>query len=78
MKIVKILGTGCTKCRQTEQIVRDTISSHHFEALVEKVEDINEIMKYDILSTPAVVVDEVVKIKGRVPNKNEVLKAIMD
>lgn len=76
MKIVKILGTGCAKCKQTEQIVKDTIAKNGIEATVEKVEDIQKIMEYDILSTPAVVVDEIVKIKGKVPNENDVLEAL--
>lgn len=76
MKIVKILGTGCAKCKQTEQIVKDTIAKNGIEATVEKVEDIQKIMEYDILSTPAVVVDEIVKIKGKVPSENDVLEAL--
>ncbi len=76
MKIVKILGTGCAKCKQTEQIVKETIAKNGIEAKVEKVEDIQKIMEYDILSTPAVVVDEIVKIKGKVPNENDVLEAL--
>jgi small redox-active disulfide protein 2 len=76
MKIVKILGTGCAKCKQTEQIVKDTIAKYGIDATIEKVEDIQKIMEYDILSTPAVVVDEVVKIKGKVPNENEIFEAL--
>ncbi|MBP7184908.1 MAG: TM0996/MTH895 family glutaredoxin-like protein [Saprospiraceae bacterium] len=76
MKIVKILGTGCTKCKHTEQIVKDVISKNNIDATVEKVEDIMKIMEYNVLSTPAIVVDEIVKIKGRVPSENEVLEAL--
>lgn len=76
MKSIKILGTGCAKCKQTEQIVRDVIAKNGIEGSVEKVEDIAQIMEYNILSTPAVVVDEVVKIKGKVPNESEVLEAL--
>lgn len=71
MKTIKILGTGCPKCKQTEAIVRETLAELGMEAHVEKVEDIQQIMQYNILSTPAVVVDEVVEIKGRVPTKAE-------
>lgn len=71
MKIIKILGTGCPKCKQTEAIVRETLTDLGIEAQVEKVEDIQQIMEYNILSTPAVVIDEVVKIKGKVPTKAE-------
>lgn len=76
MKTIKILGTGCAKCKATEQAVKDIIAKHNIEANVEKVEDIQQIMAYNILSTPAVVVDEVVKIKGRVPNETEILEAL--
>ncbi len=72
MKNIKILGTGCPKCKQTEAIVRQTLQECGVEADVQKVEDIQQIMQYNILSTPAVVVDEVVKIKGRVPTASEV------
>lgn len=76
MKTIKILGTGCTKCKVTEQAVRDVIAKNNIEATVEKVEDIQKIMEYNIMSTPAVVVDEVVKIKGRVPTESEILEAL--
>jgi small redox-active disulfide protein 2 len=67
MRTIKILGTGCAKCKATEQFVRDVIAKNNIDATVEKVEDIQQIMEYNILSTPAVVVDEIVKIKGKVP-----------
>lgn len=76
MKIIKILGTGCAKCKATEQVVRAAIAKHNIEATVEKVEDIQQIIEYNILSTPAVVVDEVVKIKGRVPSESEIIEAL--
>ncbi len=73
---IKVLGTGCMKCTQTEQIVCDVVAENGFNATITKVEDIMDIMNYNILSTPAVVVDEEVVIKGRVPSKNEVLKVL--
>ena len=76
MQIIKILGTGCAKCKQTEQLVKEVIAKNGIDAIVEKVEDIQLIMEYNILSTPAVVVEEVVKIKGRVPSEKEILEAI--
>lgn len=72
MKTIKILGTECPRCKQTEAIVRKTLDELGIEANVEKVEDIEKILEYNILTTPAVVVDEVVKIKGRVPSVSEV------
>ena len=71
MKIIKILGTGCPKCKKTEAIVRETIANLGIDAEVQKVEEIQDIIKYNVMSTPAVVVDEVVKIKGRIPSADE-------
>jgi small redox-active disulfide protein 2 len=72
MKDVKILGTGCPKCKQTTAIVEETVNRLGIEARVEKVEDIMEIMKYNVMSTPAIVLDGNVVLKGRVPSASEV------
>lgn len=72
MKTIKILGTGCAKCKQTETIIRETLAEINVEANVEKVEDIEKIMAYDVMSTPALVVDEQVVLRGKVPTKEEV------
>ena len=72
MKTIKILGTGCAKCKQTEAVIRETLSDMGLDANIEKVEDIQKIMEYDIMSTPAVVLDGAVKITGKVPSKEEV------
>ncbi len=72
MTTIKILGTGCPKCQQTTAIVEAVVKEIGLDVKVEKVEDIMEIMQYDVMSTPAVVVDEVVKIKGKVPTRAEV------
>jgi len=72
-KTIKILGTGCPKCQSMTGVVKDVISENNIDATIEKVEDIMEIMKYNVMSTPALVVDDVITIKGRVPSKEEVL-----
>lgn len=73
MKHIKILGTGCPKCKKTIALVEEVVKEIGVEATVERVEDIMEIMKYNILSTPVVVIDEEVTIKGRVPAKSELV-----
>ncbi|CAM4404596.1 MULTISPECIES: thioredoxin family protein [Zobellia] len=75
-KTIKILGTGCPKCQSMTGVVKDVISENNIDATIEKVEDIMEIMKYNVMSTPALVVDDVITIKGRVPSKEEVLALV--
>ena len=69
---IKILGTGCPKCKSLDKITREVIASNGISANVTKVEDIMEIMKYGVMSTPALVVDGVVVVKGRVPSAEEI------
>jgi len=73
---IKVLGTGCPKCKQTTALVEDVVKENGIDATVEKVEDIMDIMSYNIMSTPAVVIDEEVKIKGRVPSRAELLELL--
>ncbi len=75
-KAIKILGTGCPKCKQTTAIVEDVVKENNIDATIEKVEDIMKIMEYNVLSTPAIVIDEEITIKGRVPSKKEVLELL--
>jgi len=72
-KVIKILGTGCPKCQSMTSIVKDVVSENSIDATIEKVEDIIEIMKFNVMSTPALVIDDMITIKGRVPSKDEVL-----
>ncbi|QXP67716.1 thioredoxin family protein [Polaribacter sp. AHE13PA] len=72
-KVIKILGTGCPKCKSMTAVVSDVIAENNINATVEKVEDIMEIMKYNVMTTPALVINDVISIKGRIPSKEEVL-----
>ncbi len=74
---IKILGTGCPKCRALEKTVKDVVAEKGYNAIVTKVEDIVEIMKYGIMTTPALVINEKVEIKGRVPSAEEINQAIL-
>ncbi|MCF8244984.1 MAG: thioredoxin family protein [Saprospiraceae bacterium] len=76
MKHIKILGTGCPKCKKTTALVEEAVKEAGVEATIEKVEDIMEIMKYNVLSTPVLVIDEKVTIKGRIPSKSEVIELL--
>jgi small redox-active disulfide protein 2 len=72
MLTVKVLGPGCANCKRLEQIARKVIADLALEALVEKVTEFPEIMKYPILSTPGLVVNEKVVCSGRIPDEAEV------
>jgi small redox-active disulfide protein 2 len=73
---IKILGTGCPKCKTTTRVIEEVVRENNVDATIIKVEDIMEIMNYNVLSTPAVVINEEIKIKGRVPGKNEVAELL--
>ena len=69
---IKVLGLGCNKCKTAYNVVEKVIRNNNLNVQLIKVDDIIEIMNYNILSTPAVVVDGEVKIKGRVPSEKEI------
>jgi len=69
---IKILGPGCPKCKSLDKITREVVAKNGINATITKVEDIMEIMKYGVMSTPALVVDEKVVVKGRVPSADEI------
>lgn len=68
---IKILGTGCTKCKKLEQLTKDVVAEMGIEATVEKVEDMYKIMQYGVMRTPGLVVDEKVVLSGRLPRSGE-------
>lgn len=69
---IKILGTGCAKCKTLEKAVREVVEKNGIRATVTKVEDIMEIMKFNVMTTPAIVVNGTVVVKGRVPSNDEI------
>jgi small redox-active disulfide protein 2 len=69
---IKILGPGCAKCKTLDKLTHEVVEKNGIKANITKVEDIMEIMKYGVMSTPALVVDEKVVVKGRVPNADEI------
>ncbi len=71
-KVIKILGTGCPSCVSTEKVVASVVGQLGVEATIVKVTDIMEIMNYNVMSTPAIVIDEKVVFKGKVPTEEEV------
>jgi small redox-active disulfide protein 2 len=75
---IRVLGPGCPKCKQLDKLVREVIEENLIDASVTKVEDIVEIMNYGIMTTPAMVINGKVVIKGIVPSKEEILKKIKE
>lgn len=73
MVSVKILGTGCKKCQNLENKVRELISKNNIDAIVEKVTDINEMMNYGIMMTPGLVINEAVKSTGIIPKDEQII-----
>ena len=73
---IQVLGTGCPKCKSLEKATREVVAQNNIDATITKVEDIVEIMKFNIMTTPALVIDGKVVVKGRVPSTDE-LKQIL-
>jgi small redox-active disulfide protein 2 len=73
---IKILGSGCAKCHQLDQLVREVVKELEIDAEVYYVKNISSIMEYPILTTPALVINEKVVSSGKVPTKAEVTKFI--
>ena len=78
MLTIKVLGSGCANCKRVEQIARKVVSDMALEAEIIKVTEYPEIMKYNILSTPGLVVNEKVVSSGRIPTPTEVTTWLAD
>jgi len=76
MLSIKVLGPGCPNCERLEKIVKKVVSTLAIEAEVTKISDYNEILEYDLLSTPGLVINEKVVISGRVPSETQVVDFI--
>lgn len=68
---IKVLGTGCAKCKKLYAEVEKSVAASGLSSTLEKVERIDEIMKYGVMVTPALVIDGEVKSSGRIPNQTE-------
>ena len=73
---IKILGTGCPNCKTLEKIVRQVVSENNIDAKITLVQDIMAIMSYQVMTTPALVINEKVMVKGRVPKRDEILNLL--
>jgi small redox-active disulfide protein 2 len=73
---IEILGTGCAKCKKTKEIIEKVLKETGVEAEVVKVEDVEKILNYGVMVTPAVVVDGDLKTVGKAPDEKEVRKWI--
>ena len=78
MLTIKILGSGCANCKRVEQIARKVVAEMSLDAEVIKVTDYADIMAYNILSTPGLVVNEKVVCTGRIPTPAEVTTWLAD
>ncbi len=74
---IKVLGTGCVSCKKLFDDVEEVIKELGISADLEKVEDLQQIIKYGIMSVPALIVDEEVKFFGKVPKKEDLKKYLM-
>jgi small redox-active disulfide protein 2 len=71
--LIKILGSGCAKCQRLEQLTREAVAELGLTAEFEHVREMDKIMAYPIMSTPALVIDEEVKSSGHIPSKDEIV-----
>ncbi len=73
---IKVLGAGCSKCKATYAAIEKVVKEYGLDVSLTKVEEIMELLNHNIMTTPAVVVDGTVRIKGYVPSENEIKKLL--
>jgi small redox-active disulfide protein 2 len=70
--LIEILGTGCAKCKKLEEITREAVQESGIDAYINHITDIKAIMNYGVMTTPALVIDGVVKVTGKIPSRDEI------
>lgn len=73
---IKVLGSGCSRCKKALELVNKVVKDNVLNAKVEYIDDIMKIMEYNVMSTPAIVVNNEVKIKGSLPSESEIKKIL--
>ena len=73
---IKVLGTGCPKCMKLEAMVKTAVAKLELDAEITHVTDIDKILSYDVMMTPALVVDGVVKLSGKLPSETALEKLL--
>lgn len=73
---IKVLGPGCANCNKLEALVKEVVEELNVEASIEKITDINEIAKMGILMTPGLIIDGKIKVSGKLPSKDALIKMI--
>ena len=74
---IKVLGTGCARCKSLEEITRKAVEELNLDATVVKVEDIQKIMEYAVMRTPALVINEKVVLSGQVPKVSQIKELLI-
>jgi len=74
--IIKILGVGCSRCKKLEQQIKDIVLNNNIDTTIEKVTDIDDMMKYGIMATPGLVINDKIKSSGILPKSEQILKWI--
>lgn len=75
---IKILGIGCPRCRRLEEKVKEVVSENNIDAEVNKVTDVSDMMKYNIMMTPGLVINEKLKSSGNIPKDEQILNWIKE
>lgn len=73
---IEVLGTGCPKCKKLESMVRTTVDKLGLDADVTHIHDMDKILSYNVMMTPALVVDGLVKLSGRLPNEAQLVELL--